>query len=99
VQGFQLGPPQQDGPSACHNDGNRLGRIFDRVDPVIPSCYYNDINLETHKLGCEFRDAMAFPLRISVLGGDVLSFDVAKRAQSQPDCLSTGGLISSVGRR
>ena len=34
------------------------------------------------------------PLCISVLGGDVLSFYVAKLAQSQPNCLETGGLTS-----
>ena len=40
---------------------------------------------------------MALPLGISVLGGDVLSFYVAEVAQSQPNCLGTGGFISSVG--
>ena len=36
------------------------------------------------------------PLRISVLDGDVLSIYVAKLAQSQPNCLGTGGLTSWV---
>ena len=33
-------------------------------------------------------------LRISILDGDVLSFYVTKLAQSQPNCLGTGGLSS-----
>ena len=37
------------------------------------------------------------PLRISVLDGDVLSFYVAKLAQSQPNCLGTGGVTSWIG--
>jgi|GEM_PF-2022664 hypothetical protein len=41
----------------------------------------------------------AFPICISVLGGDVLSFYVATLAQRQPKCLSTGGLTSCIARR
>jgi hypothetical protein len=37
-------------------------------------------------------------LRVPVFDGDVLSFDVATVAQSQPNFLSTGGLTSSVER-
>ena len=61
-----------------------------------PSCYHDDINLETHQLGRKLRVPIALPLRISVLDGDVLSFYVAKLAQSQPNCLGTGGLKRSV---
>ena len=50
-----------------------------------PSCYHDDINLETHQLGRKLREPIALPLRISVLDGDVLSFYVAKVAQSQPN--------------
>ena len=57
-----------------------------------PSCYHDDINLETHQLGGKLREPIGLPLRISVLDGDVLSFYVAKLAQSQPNCLGTGGL-------
>ena len=64
-----------------------------------PSCYHDDINLETHQLGRKLRKPIALPLRISVLDGDVLSFYVAKLAQSQPNCLGTGGLTSWIGRR
>ena len=79
-------------PSAHHNDGNRLGRILGRPDRMVPSCYHDDINLETHQLGRKLREPIELPLRISVLDGDVLSFYVAKLAQSQPNCLGTGGL-------
>ena len=53
----------------------------------VPSCYHDDINLETHQLGRKLRKPIELPLRISVLDGDVLSFYVAKLAQSQPNCL------------
>ena len=65
----------------------------------VPSCYHDDINLETHQLGGKLREPIGLPLRISVLDGDVLSFYVAKLAQSQPNCLGTGGLISCIARR
>ena len=84
------------GPTAHHDDGNRLGRILGRPDPRVPSCYHDDINLETHQLGQKLREPIALPLRISVLGGDILSFYVAKLAQSQPNCLGTGGLTQLV---
>ena len=63
----------------------------------VPSCYHDDINLETHQLGRKLREPIALPLRISVLDGDVLSFYVATLAQSQPNCLGTGGLTSWIG--
>ena len=62
-------------------------------------CYHDDINLETHQLGRKLGGPIDLPLRISVLGGDVLSFYVAKLAQSQPNCLETGGLTSCIARR
>ena len=65
---------------------------------VGPSCYHDEINLETHQLGRKLRKPIALSLRISVLGGDVLSFYVAKLAQSQPNCLGTGGLSSWISR-
>ena len=55
----------------------------------VPSCCHDDINLETHQLGRKLREPIALPLRISVLDSDVLSFYVAKLAQSQPKCLGT----------
>jgi hypothetical protein len=84
---------------ASHDDGNRLGRILDRPDPRVPSCYNDDINLETHQLGRKLRGPIALPLRISVLDSDVLSFYVTKLAQSQPNSLETGGLTSWVERQ
>ncbi len=56
----------------------------------------HDINLETHQLGGKLREPIELPLRISVLGGDVLSFYVATLAQSQPNCLGTGGVTSRI---
>ena len=64
-----------------------------------PSCYHDDINLETDQLGRKLRGPIDLFLRISVLDGDVLSFYVAKLAQSPPNCLGTGGLTSWIGRR
>ena len=43
-------------PTAHHNDGNRLGRILGRQDRPGPSCYHDDINLETHQLGRKLRE-------------------------------------------
>ena len=57
---------------------------------AVPSCYHDDINLETHQLGRKLRVPIALPLRISVLDGNVLSFDVAQLAQSQPNSLGPG---------
>ena len=87
------------GRRAHHNDGNRLGRILGRLDQRVTSCYQDDINLETHQLGRNLRMTIDLSLRISVLDGDVLSFDVAKLAQSRPNCLGTSGLTSCIARR
>jgi hypothetical protein len=87
------------GPTARHNDGNRLGRALGRPDQVVPSCNHDDIDLETRQLGRKLRKPIKLPLRISVLGGNVLSFYVAELAQSQPNCLGTGGLSTSIARR
>ena len=86
-------------PSAHHNDGNCLGRIHGRQDLPGPSCYHDDINLKTHQLGRKLREPLALPLRKSVLSGDALSFYVATLAQSQPNCLGTGGVSSWIDHR
>ena len=39
----------------------------------VPSCYHDDINLETHHLGRKLSEPIDLALRISVLDGDVLS--------------------------
>ena len=49
------------------------------------SCHHDDINLESHQFGHEFRISIGPSLRISVLEGDILSFDVAELAQSQAE--------------
>ena len=49
-----------------------------------------------HQRGSKLGDLIEFPLRISVLDGNVLSFYVATLAQSQPNCLGTGGLTSWI---
>ncbi len=67
---------------ARHNDGNRLGCILGRLDRHVSCRYHDDINLQTHQLGRKLRGPIDLPLRISVLDGDVLSFYVAKLAQS-----------------
>ena len=81
LDGFQLGLPRQDQPRGSY-DGNRLGRILGRPGMPGPSCSHDDIDLETHQLGREPRLPLGPPLRKSVLDGDVLSFYVAKLAQS-----------------
>src|SRR5882724_11037366 len=86
-------------PLARHNDGNRLGRVLGRPERQDPSCYHDDINPETRQLGRELRSPIDLSLRISVFEGDILSFDVAKLAQSQPNSLGTGGVTSWIGRR
>ena len=60
------------GPHARHNNGNRLGRILGRLDRYDPSCYHDDINLETHQLGRKLRVPIALPVCMSVLDSDVL---------------------------
>ena len=62
------------GPYTNHNDGKRFGRVLGRPDERVSSRYHDDINPETHKLGSKFRSSIVFPVRISVLDGDVLSF-------------------------
>src|SRR5881628_2644387 len=84
------------GPSAHHNDGNRLGCILGRPDPSGPSRYHDEFNLETHQLGGKLRSPIELSPRISVLDGDVLPFYVATLAQSQPNSLGTGGVTSGV---
>jgi hypothetical protein len=39
-----------------------------------PSCYHDDINVETDQLGRKLRIPIGLPFRISVLEGDILSF-------------------------
>ena len=73
-----------------------LVAFFGRLDRRVPSCYHDDIDLETHQLGCRLRGPIDLSLRISVLDGDVLSFYVAKLAQSQPNSLDAGGVSSRV---
>ena len=70
-------------PEARYNDGNRLGRILGRLDHPAPSCCHDDVSLEMHQLGHNLREPILLPLRISVLGGDVLSFYVAKLARAR----------------
>ena len=57
-----------------------------------PSRHHDDINLQPYELGRKLRELIELPLRIAVLGGDVLSFYVATLAQSQSNSLGAGGL-------
>src|SRR5215813_11801516 len=97
-QAFNMALLDRIEPTARHNDGNRLGRIPSRPDRSVPS-YQDDINPETHQLSRKSREPIGLPLRISVLDGDVLSFYVAKLAQSCLKWLETDGLGGWVGRR
>ena len=68
-----------------HDNGNCLGRFLggtgrrrtDRDD---------DIDLESHQLGRERRADDRVSLRIALLDDDVLSLDIAKLAQTLPEC-------------
>jgi hypothetical protein len=71
--------------------------MLGRPDHRVPSAGHDDVNLETHQLGCKLRNPIGFPFRRSVLDGDALSIDVAKLAQSQPNSLETGGLSRCFG--
>jgi hypothetical protein len=64
-----------------------------------PYWCHDDINLETHQLERKLRVPIELSLRVSVLEGDVLSFDVAPLAQNQPNSFGTGGFIGRVSRR
>src|SRR5262249_23694818 len=96
-QAFNMALLHRVEPRARHNDGNRLGRILSRADRAGPS-YQDDINPDTHQLSSHRREPIGLPLRISVLDGDVLSFYVAKLAESCPKWLETDGLGGWVGR-
>src|SRR5678816_1172647 len=87
------------GSTAHHNDGNRLGRILGHPNPLVPSCYHDDVNRESHQFGCKLGSPIDLSLRISVFDGDVLSIYVAKVTQSQPNSLGTGGLTRWIERR
>ena len=86
-------------PARPHNDGNRLGRIHGRPNQRGPSCTKMVSTLETHQLGRKLREPIPLPFRISILNDDVLSFDVAKLAQSQPNSFYKGGSTRCIGRR
>jgi hypothetical protein len=63
-------------PFAHHNNGNRLGPFLCRLDRSEPCCDYDDIDLETHQFRQKLRGPIAFPIHVSVLGGNGLSFYV-----------------------
>jgi len=57
---------------------------------IPPPAATNDINLETHQLGRKLRLPIGLPLRISVLGGDVLVL-LCSQAHAEPaEFLGTG---------
>jgi hypothetical protein len=70
------------GPEPRQNDGNRLGRIRGYPDAPIPARYEYEIDLEANQLGGMLGLAFRFPLRMPVLDINVVTFDVAKLAQS-----------------
>ena len=61
--------------------------------------YQDEINLETHQFGRKLGKPSVLPLRISVFGGDVLSFYVTTLAQSHPNSFGTGGVTSCIAPR
>src|SRR5438093_7883193 len=82
--------PYSFGPIAHHNDGNRLGRVLGRPDRHVPSCYHDDINLETHQLGRKLTLAIRFSLCVSILDDDVFPLHVPQLAQTLPERLVAG---------
>src|SRR5262249_26483353 len=85
--------------NARHDDRNRLGRILGRSGQYDPSCYHDDIDVETHQLGSKLGSPIGLPLRIPVIDGDVLSFYITQVAKCQANPVGTGGLITWVLRR
>src|SRR5947199_77637 len=90
------GPPGTKSPSGRHL--LMAANTLSKSSVPGPSRCYDHINLETHQLGRKLKEPIDLPLRISVLGGDVLSFYIAMLAQSQPNSLGTGGLSSCIDR-
>jgi len=84
---------------ARHHDGNSLGRLHGRQDNWVPSCYHDDISLETRQLSHNFRDSTGLTLSIAEFNGDVLSFYITKLVQSVTNLLRTNGLSSGIARR
>jgi hypothetical protein len=58
-----------------HYDGDSAGRILSGEDSRIAE-YYEDIDLETYEIRCEFRDVFKFPGRISLLDPDVVTLGI-----------------------
>ena len=56
----------------------------------LPDRRDDDVYLETHKLGRKRALAIAFSLSRSPLNDNVFSLDVAKLAQTLPECLDAG---------
>jgi len=59
----------------------------------------NDIELEIDQFGREARQPLILPIGPPVLDSDVLSHDIAERAQSLPECLITSCHRGRRGRR
>ena len=57
-----------------------------------PSRYHEDIKPDTTNFGRKLTIPILLPLPISIFSGDVLSFYVAKIAQTEANCLETGGV-------
>ena len=84
---------------ARHHDGNGLGRLFHDLHVDRPASHHDDIYLETHQLGHDVMVPFELRTASSIFNGYVLSFYVAKRAQSQPNAIESAGISRRIGRR
>src|SRR5438552_14843195 len=75
---------RRDGVAADrHDDRNRGGGLFGCACPRRPMGY-DDIDVETNKLGDEFGEPIVFALRPSEFNNNVPALDITKIAQTSP---------------
>jgi hypothetical protein len=63
----------------CHDDGDRLGRVFSSLRRSAPNGNDN-VTVETNQLGGKFWQMFILPLRMAELNGEVLPLDVTDLA-------------------
>jgi hypothetical protein len=68
------------------DDGDRVGGVFSSQS-FGSNGSDNDVNLKTDEISGESREAIASPLRISVLNADVLSLNPSEFEETLPECL------------
>src|SRR5437899_1673927 len=75
-----------------HNHWNRSGCVFSRLNGRCPP-RYDQIDLETSKLGSHVRKSLGVTFRRPVFDDQVLSFDVAEFPQPVAQRVEIGGVL------